>query len=229
MFPEAPSFGTTTLPADAAFWMPKGDEIGEEGFGFFRDTWLIRNVPVRDAWDIVSLESSIAEVVDRLAKDEHDFERLAGAAESAGIYDPGEDLTDEERRALAAVVSDIPELGGLELGVAGLAHALATVGILPAASCRSHVDRSWSDAPVVLFAATEFRARALQPLVEASGCRFALDGNRPELLVVRGRSIANLMALAELVLNHRSDFVQRRPPRMTVGRQAPTIEQMPLF
>lgn len=209
MFPEAPSVGTTTLPADAAFWMPKADEISEDGFGFFQDTWLIRNVPVGDAWDVVSVESIIAEVVDGLAKDEDDFERLAGAAECAGVHDPGEDLTDDEREALAEVVSDIPELGGLELGVAGLTHALATVGILPAASCRSHVERSWSDAPVVLFAATEFRARALQPLVEESGCTFVLDENRSELLVVRGRSIANTMALAELILRCREDFVER--------------------
>lgn len=164
MFPEAPQAGTTTLPAAAAFWMPRRDEIDEDGFGFFRDTWLIRDIPVSEARDILSVESNIATVVDRLAQDEDDFERLAAVAESAAVDGPAEDITEEERAALSAVVSDVPELGGLELGVAGLAYALATVRILPAASCRSHPDRSWSDAPVVLFAASEFRARALQPL-----------------------------------------------------------------
>lgn len=161
-------------------------------------------------------------------QDEDDFERLAAVAESAAVDSPGEDISEEERAALSEVVSDLPELGGLELGVAGLAYALATVRILPAASCRSHPDRSWSDAPVVLFAATEFRARALQPWVEESGCTFTLDENRPELLVVRGWSISNTMALAELVFAHRREFVQHRLPSAR-KRRRPTSEQPSLF
>jgi hypothetical protein len=210
MFPKAVPRGTTALPAAAAFWMPKRDEIDEEGFGFFRDTWLIKDVPVSEAREIMAAERRMAEVIDELTSDADDFERLAVVAESAGIDDPAEDLSEQERVALSEVVSDVPELGGLDLGVAGLVYALATVRVLPAASCRSHLSRSWSDAPVVLFAATEFRAKALQPLAEASGCTFVIDESRPSLLAVRGCSIANTMALAEAVMENRNGFVQQR-------------------
>jgi hypothetical protein len=209
--------------------MPKPDELDEEGFGYFRDTWLIKDVPVGEAQGITVVERRIAEVVGELADTADDFERLARVAEFGGIDDPAYDLSERERGALAEVVSDIPELGGLELGVAGLAHALATVRILPAASCRSHLERSWSDAPVVLFAATEFRAKALQPLVEGSGCTFTLDENRPELLVVRGLSIANTMALADAVMENRKKFVQHRAPDQRQSRREPQSVQESLF
>lgn len=229
LFPIAPPHGTSGLPAAATFWMPKPDEIDEEGFGYFRDTWLIKDVPERKAREIMVEERRIAEVIGELSNDADDFERLAQVAESGGDDDPAYNLSERERRALAEVMSDIPELGGLELGVAGLAHALATVRILPAASCRSHPERSWSDAPVVLFAATEFRAKALQPLVEASGCTFTIDENRPELLVVRGRSITHMMALAAAVMENRKNFVQHRPTDQRRSRREPRSVQESLF
>ncbi|GAB6987019.1 hypothetical protein [Nocardioides pyridinolyticus] len=229
MFPEAPVIGTSDLPAAATFWMPSPVEISEEGFGFFRDTWLIRNVSVGDAREIISIEWRMAEVVGRLAKDGDDFERLAGIAESAALDDPAEEVSAEELHALAEVVSDIPELCGLELGVAGLVHALASVQVLPAASCRSHPERSWSDAPVVLFAATEFRARALQPLVEETGCTFGIDAARPNLLVVRGRSIENTMALADAVVENRKSFVQPRVSSSPRRDPSPSSTQEQLF
>lgn len=229
LFPEAQPHGTSALPAAAAFWMPKPDEIDEEGFGYFRDTWLIKHVRVGEAREIMVAERRTAEVVGELADNVEDFERLAQVAESGGIDDPAHNLSGLERAALGEVVSDIPELGGLELGVAGLAHALATVRILPAASCRSHPERSWSDAPVVLVAATEFRAEALQPLVEASGCTFAIDEYRPELLVVRGVSIVNTMALADAVINNRKDFVQHRSPEQRHSRRELRSVQESLF
>ena len=225
MFPRSSASGSSALPRNATYWMPSPDEIDEEGFGFFRDTWLIKDVPVAEARDILNAERRMAEVVDLLAQDEDDFDRLAGVAESSGVDDPQEDLTDRERQALSEVVFDIPELGGLELGVSGLAHALATVRVLPAASCRSHTARAWSDAPVVLMAITEFRARALEPLARQAGCTFDIDVNRPELLVVRGRSIEKTMDLAEAILDNRDDFVQHRPTR----RSAPPVVQDTLF
>jgi hypothetical protein len=82
---------------------------------------------------------------------------------------------------------------------------------------------------VVLFAATEFRARALEPLVAEAGCAFTIDPARRELLVVSGQSVTHTMALAELVLEHRNDFVQRRPARVVRKRSAPTSEQSTLF
>jgi hypothetical protein len=67
LFPEAPPRGTSALPAAATFWMPKPDEIDEEGFGYFRDTWLIKDVPVREAREIMVAERRIAEVIGELA------------------------------------------------------------------------------------------------------------------------------------------------------------------
>ena len=104
MFPEAPPGGTSSLPPEATYWMPRPDEIDEEsGIGVFHDTWLIKDIPVVEALDLISVERRIAEVVGQLARDEDDFERLAGLAESAGIDDPAYELSEEERAALAEV------------------------------------------------------------------------------------------------------------------------------
>lgn len=220
MLPRAPLIGSSFLPTAAAFWMPGPDDIDEEGFGYFRDTWLIRDVQVRDARCVAAEERRIASAIDGIADNAEHFERLASAVEHGSVDDPDNGLTAAERSVLGQFASDVPaELGGLELGVAGLVYALATVRILPAASCRSHDGlRSWSDAPVVLFATTEFRARALQPLVQASGCTFFIDDARPELLAVRGQSIANTMTLADAVLASRATFVRPRRPRRSASR-----------
>lgn len=229
MIPTVCIDGRSAIPSSARFWMPRGDDLrGDEGFGFFRDTWVIRDVPVREARFIVKEERSIVQAVDKLATSREHFEVLATTLE-VGIADELQGgLTRAEREVLGWHASEVPaELGGLELGVAGLVDALATVRILPAASCRSHTNAdSWSPAPVVLFAATKFRACALQPLVEQSGCAFAIDSARPELLVVEGPSILHTMALAEAVLSHRHDFVQ---PRVTRGQRGVSSEQAALF
>lgn len=209
LFPEGPPVGTSALPAAAQFWMPSDNEV-EEGFGigFFQDTWLIKDVPVSDAVEVVTMERGMADVVGRLARDGDHFESLASAAEFGSFNDPGVNLSDSDREELASTVSDIPELEGLELGVAGLVTALGTIGMLPAASCRSHASpRTWSRVPVVLFAAAKPVARTLQPLAAAAGCTFAVDDNHPHLLTVCGRSILNTMALAEAVLENRSKFM----------------------
>lgn len=225
MFPEVAAHGSRSLPEAATFWMPRPDELDEEGFGFFQDTWLIKDVAVREAQALVAEERRIATVVDSLATDATDFERIAAVAEWGIDDDANEVLSDAEFQALAEVVSDVPPLAGLEIGVAGLVHALATVRILPAASCRSHPDKTWSETPVVLLAATEFRARALQPLAERAGCRFVLDVARPDLLGVVAPSVTNMMDLADAVLGHRDTFVQHR----TVKKTQPFCRQDSLF
>jgi hypothetical protein len=136
------------------------------GIGFFHDVWTIIDIPLSDAAALVAYERSVAAVIDELASTPSDFERLAAVAEY-GLVDDWEDITAQERAALEGVVSDMPEIEGLDLGVAGLVHALASVGLVPAASCRSHVGKpSWSPFPVVLCAATEAQARTLQPPVQ---------------------------------------------------------------
>src|ERR1035437_1733187 len=225
MFPTTSLSGSSAIPPEATFWMPRPEDIDEEGIGEFRGTWLIKDVPVREAQRLMRQERRIAEVVGRLAATAEDFERIARAVEDG--YDPDEPessyaLNAQERAALDefAVSEDEPcALDDLELGVAGLVYALATVRIIPAASCRGHPgDRAWSEVPVVLFATTEYRARALQPLVEATGCQFEVDAVRAHLLAVRGRSILDTMALAEAILGARTSFVR---PRSAAQRHGP--------
>jgi hypothetical protein len=225
MFPTASLSGSSAIPPGATFWMPKPEDIDEEGIGEFRGTWLIKDVPVREARQLMRQERRVAEVVGSLAATAEDFDRIARAVEDG--LDPDEPdssyaLNAQERAALDefAVSEDEPgPLDDLELGVAGLVYALATVRIIPAASCRGHTgDRSWSEVPVVLFAATEIRARALQPLVEATGCRFETDAVRSHLLAVQARSILDTMALAEAILGARQSFVR---PRSAVQQHRP--------
>jgi hypothetical protein len=223
VFPTSSLSGSITIPSEATFWMPKPEDIDEDGIGaYFRGTWLIKDVPVREARQVRKQERRIAEIIGRLATSAEDFDRLASVVE--GGYDPDETderfhLTAAERTELDEFLSvdednDAAGLDSLELGVAGLVYALATVRIIPAASCRGHPgDRAWSDAPVVLFATTEYRARALQRLVAATNCRFDIDTARPELLAVAGASILDTMALADAVLESRHTFVRSRPSR----------------
>jgi hypothetical protein len=221
MFPTSFPSGSRTIPGDATFWMPKPEDIDIDGIGaFFHDTWLIKDVPVREARRLVQEERRIAAVVGHLANTAEDFDRLAHAVEDG--YDPdepggGHDISPNERAELGEFMLSnmVPALESLELGVAGLVYALATVRIIPAASCRGHPgNRAWSDVPVVLFATTEYRARALQPLVESTDCRFGIDPARPDLLAVTGRSILDTMALADAVLGSRRTFVR---PRMSAS------------
>lgn len=198
--------------------MPKPADLDEEGVGgFFRGTWLIKDEPVSEARRLMREERRVAEVVGELAATAGDFDRLARAAEhgySSDEPDGGHNLSVVERAALDEFASydEGAALNGLELGVAGLVYALATVRIIPAASCRGHPGNSaWSERPVVLFAVTEYRARALQPLVESTDCQFALGG---DLLAVCGRSILSTMALADAIMANRHAFIKPRQRRL---------------
>jgi hypothetical protein len=146
-------------------------------------------------------------LVDDLAGTEEDFDRLARCVED---WDPDEqeiDASPAELSVLEAFLgqSDSAEIGGLELGVAGLVYGLAAGGMVPAASCRGHAGpQPWSDSPVVLFATDERHASTLDPLVRDAGCVFDIDPARPELVAIAATSIANLMALASALVE--TDF-----------------------
>lgn len=227
MFPISSLSGSTTIPSDATFWMPEPEDIDEEGVGgLFRGTWPIKDVPAREARRLMQQERSIAEIVGDLAATAEDFDRLAHAAEDGYA---GYALTVGERAALDDFLSEDEgaALESLELGVAGPVCALATVHIIPVASCRGHPGaRAWSVCPVVLFATTEPRAIALQPLVEATDCRFGIDAARPDLLAVQGRCVLDTMNLADAVMRSRPTFVQRRPPRNTQPGHARDQERL---
>jgi hypothetical protein len=233
MFPTSPLEGSVAIPSGATFWMPKAADIDEEGIGcFFRETWLIKDVPVGVARSLRRDERRIAEVVGELATTADDFDRLAHVIEDCADEEElnqRTDLSAAEREALRDLLPEVETgvLDSLEVGVAGLVYALATVRIIPAASCRGHVGRQvWSEAPVVLFAATEYRAKALQPLVEATQCRFTIDPARPDLLVVTGQSILRTMALADAILESRHTFVRSRPVRRVTPSNVGTQEQL---
>jgi hypothetical protein len=78
-------------------------------------------------------------------------------------------------------------LGGLELGVAGLVHALASVGCFPAASCRGHSGpEAWARHPVVYLAVDRPRASVLEQFVQVAGYGFGVDLERSDLLIIEG-------------------------------------------
>ncbi len=163
--------------------MPKRDDVGEdEGFGFFRDTWWIGHVTVAEAESIVREEAELIGWLDHLARTPEEFEILASAIEDQQV-----DHLPHSLHAVAAgrglqryVVEGQPSpLDGLEVGVAGLAHAMSAMRCLTAASCRWHMhDRSWSDCPVVFFAALPWRVEVLAELVSEEGCGLDLDADR---------------------------------------------------
>src|ERR1039458_7856912 len=109
MFPTSLLSGSVTIPSEATFWMPKPEDIDEDGIGaYVRDTWLIKDIPVREARRLRQEERRMAEVVGRLATTAEDFDRLAYAVE--GGYDPDESdegyaLTATERAELAEFLS----------------------------------------------------------------------------------------------------------------------------
>ncbi|WBP93199.1 hypothetical protein O6072_18440 [Mycolicibacterium neoaurum] len=202
MIPKMSIKSDWRIPAEATFWMPGAADMDEEGIGYFRDVWLITDVQPSEAREVIQQEQRFVEVVGALASTAEDFDRLARCIER---WDPDEEdveATAHEMSILRPMLSelDFAPLEGLELGVAGAVFALAANGMVPAASCRGHTDtHAWSELPVVLFAADEPHARALELPVRQAGCGFDIDPARLDLLAIQGRSITNLMALATVL------------------------------
>jgi hypothetical protein len=127
---------------------------------------------------------------------------IAAVAET-GSADEIEGVTSTQIAALEDHFSEAGDLEGLEIGVAGLAYALAAAGMYPAASCRGHVGpNAWSSSPVVFFVADRPHAEVLQPLVKESGCGFEVDPARSQLLVILSVSIAEMLALGRRILDN---------------------------
>lgn len=202
MIPEGCPPGQPQLPVQATFWMPEMADLDDEGVGFFRDVWTIVDIPRGEAKDAIKREQALLQAIDDLAPTAEDFDRLARCVESWDEEGPGADASLVERGALGWAIGpeDSAQIGGLESGVAGLVYALAAMGVVPAASCRGHTGpRPWSESPVVYFAADEARARTLEPFAQAAGCVFDIDPDRPDLLILVGKSVTNLMRLAVAV------------------------------
>lgn len=226
MYPVAEVQIASSIPADASFWVPKPREIGDEGFGFFRDVWPITNALTAETKRLLEWERVAAAYAAEAAQDANEFEVLARRIEA---FDPGDDSPPAEFPEV--LTEDWFGLAGLELGVAGLTYALSNAGFFPAASCRSHAERSWSDSPVVLFAGDEVRVQLLQPLIEESGCGLRAEHGRGEpLLVTYARTIQEMMNLAEALFQQRVDF--RKLPKTGRRQRVPAAtpsKQLPLF
>jgi hypothetical protein len=214
--------------------MPAPDDITEEGFGYFRGTWFIGRVPISETQMVLRAEADIIEWLDQASSTPVEFEHLATAKESGETDAVPESLL---RRAeetginnfLWDVGDDSP-LEGLEIGVAGLSCALSSIRCLTAASCRSH-DRthSWSECPVVIFAAPSWRLTILADLVDAEGCGVGTETERG-LVTIYAPSIRQMHGLAVRIMAERGMF-RRRPAvrKATAPRTSRTHLQTGLF
>lgn len=216
MIPRADVEVSPDLPAGAAYWVPTEEDLSEEGVGYFRDTWLIMNVSAEEAEEIVSYEEQMLRVVDELAANPQDFEELAKCVEWSDVEAINALPEGVKRRHGFASfrnmipIDDFSVLQGLDFGVSGLAHALASVGVVPAASCRGHIGSSaWAHHPVVFFAADRFHAEKLAPFVREVGSGFLIDSARPQLLCVYSASIEDTISLARLVLDRHHEFGEK--------------------
>lgn len=209
MIPRSDADLDPHLPSVANYWVPRVEEVSEEGFGGFRDTWLLFDVQVEEAVELLAEDRRLTQLADAFASDSYDYEAIANAIEYQDIEGLPEGVRENIRfpELEDTVGGDYSPLQGLELGVAGLVFALSAAGFLPAASCRSHVgEHSWSPCPVVVFATDEEHAARLAPLVTDARCGFQLDEGRPGLLAVCGPSAKEMHNLAGLVLDRVSTF-----------------------
>lgn len=200
------------LPVDPSFpegvpmGMPPEDEVSEEGYGFFRGVWDISGVTHEEARAMVEEERRLAHLVDQMSTTPKEFEAIATAVEDGAPDSLPPGFSDQYPGSeILEIVGDGDRdegvLDSLEIGVAGLSYALSSIGCFPAASCRSHASaRSWSDRPVIYFAAERPTVHWLAPLVRDSGCGFGDGSGHGELLFVEAPSISGLMDLANQIL-----------------------------
>lgn len=202
------------LPPGFEYWVPTEEDIedaGDGGLGYFHETWLLGEVPLQEARWVVAEEAELIDRIDNVAADDTEFDELASAVQW-GVLEDDEFCELRGRPAWSALEDAMPGEEGisshLELGVGGLAHALAAVGLVPVASCRGHsTSHAWSEAPVVFLATDRPRARVLQRLVAKFRCGLDHDAvNRPNFLIVTGSNIKDMNRLATAVLDAADEF-----------------------
>ncbi|MET8698258.1 hypothetical protein ABZW10_05195 [Kitasatospora sp. NPDC004723] len=197
-----------SFPAGVAMGMPPEDEISEEGYGYFRDTWDISGFSRADAAAVIEEERRLVDLLNQVTTTREEFEAVAAAMEQGdpGNLPPGFAERHPGSEILAIVGDgdrDESVVEALDIGVAGLSYALSSIGCFPAASCRSHIgERPWTDRPVVFFAAERATVQWLTPLVRDTGCGFADGSERGRLLILEAPSISNLMDLAARIVAH---------------------------
>jgi hypothetical protein len=184
------------VPVQATFWIPTAEEFADmDQLGDFHDAELVQTDLV-EAQVIADAEAVAVAYADAHSTTAEEFDEIA---DQTKFECP--DLPSDEAPEFM-VTEGWGGVGGLELGVAGLVYALNAVGILTAASCRSHSTshRRWADYPIVIFAASRQQLQALQPLVEAAGCGFDFDEGRPKFIGIYGPSVVEMMRLTKRVL-----------------------------
>ncbi|WP_150493324.1 hypothetical protein [Streptomyces kanamyceticus] len=196
-----------SFPANLAMGWPDEEDVSEEGYGYFHNVWAMGDVTRSEALAMIEEEQHLVRLVDQASRTDAEFEAVAKAVEAGELdYLPDDYATryaDSELIQLVTVFADEGSpLDTLELGVAGLTFALSSVRCFTAASCRRHCsDGSWSDRPVVFFAAERSTVQWLTPMVRESGCGFADGSERADkLLIVEAPSITNFMTLANLIV-----------------------------
>jgi hypothetical protein len=211
---------------DKELWIPGKEELSsDEGFGGFRNTWVIKNVGTREAIKVIGDEAKVVEIIDALADSEDDFNALAAQFE---FYDP--EALAESGVSIPAdsplhdyLAEDWSPTDGLDLGVAGLVYALASVGCYPAASCRGR-PHTWTRNPLVRFAGRLWRAQLLIPLAREAQCGLVESSGT---VVIWAESVIQMMAMARLVMEHRKEFA--RNPSTPIRRSPPKgFEQLQL-
>lgn len=204
MVPYTQVIGEDSLPSSTSYWTPDRSDLAlGEGFGFFRDSWTILDVPREFAQQVVETEWTLVECLSTLTNSSDQYERLAQAVDS---WDPDEknaELSADEYTAIDSILrlaEDNP-LDNLELGVSGLSLALSSIGAYPAASCRGHTQPlAWSKYPVVYFSATRNVALYVEAKLRKSACRFMIDNSRPTLLCIGGSSVIETIRLSRTLL-----------------------------
>nr|WP_127891997.1 hypothetical protein [Streptomyces sp. S10(2018)] len=195
-----------SFPEGAPMGMPLEEEISEEGYGFFRGVWDISGVSRDEALAVLEEERQLAALVDSVTTTPDEFEAVAHAVEwgDPDTLPSGFSAQHSQSEILEIVGDGNREEGvldGLELGVAGVSYALSSIGCFPAASCRSHASgHSWSERPIVYFAAERPTVHWLMPMVRDSGCGFGDGSGHGRLLLVEAPSISNLMDLANRIV-----------------------------
>jgi hypothetical protein len=122
-----------TVPPTATFWVPAPGDLEESGgIGDFHDTELIVT-DLEEAGAVLEAEREAIEYLDAKSSTPRKFDDLAAAIEWEAPDMPSDEAPDffDQEDAWYG-------LNGLEVGVAGLVYAMNAVGIVTAASCRSH-------------------------------------------------------------------------------------------
>jgi hypothetical protein len=120
MIPLADIDFDSHLPAEATFWIPDEEflEEADEGFGFFRDVWVILDVPLPEVAQMLSAEQSILALIDEAVDNPNDFDAVASAIEHADIEAIPAHIREGHsfERLQAEIDFEFPPFDGLEVG-----------------------------------------------------------------------------------------------------------------